>query len=202
MLVAYGLSIKCTPLQLAASASRQISWIKISIAPEIMQNLFPIALPVMHGKERFFWFFGSSFFGFASLDECAIKQNSVSSLLSSAHVLPSPSRQTSPLWCRVVVSNFPGEDIVENFFQFETSFQFLFEIISQVLCLYVEQSTQEAGILMMVGELLTMSTSFFEDELIGITAVLPVFLKSFVVFFFPSSKCSTETKREARGVVI
>lgn len=37
---------------------------------------------------------------------------------------------------------------------------------------------------MMVGELLTMSTSFFEDELIGITAVVPVFLKSFVVVFF------------------
>lgn len=80
-----------------------------------MQNLFPTALP---GKQRFFRFFGYFF----CLDEYAIKQNPVSSLLSSAHALPSPSRQTSPLCGRVVISNFPGEDIVEIFFQFETSF--------------------------------------------------------------------------------
>ena len=53
---------------------------------------------------------------------------------------------------------------------------------------------------MMVGELLTIYF-FFENEL-GTIAVAPVFLKSFVVFFCPSSKCSTETKREARRVVI
>ena len=112
------------------------------------------------------------------------------------------SLTTNVIFVAVLLSRtFPGKILLRIFSSLKRHFSSS-EIISRVLCLYVEQSTQEAGILMMVGELLTMSTSFFEDELIDITVVVPVFLKSFVVFFFPPSKCSTETKREARGVVI
>lgn len=92
------------------------------------------------------------------------KQNPFSSLLASAHVLPIPSRQTSPKFVLYFsLQNFPLSRI---FSHFEAVFSFFLEIISRVLCLHEERVTQELGMILVVREL-KAKWFVFEKERIG-----------------------------------
>lgn len=150
-----------------------------------MPNLIHIALPANFHSLAFHEF------------RWICNQNKSSQQFSAICTCTAQSLTANVIFVAVFLSRtFPGNTLLRFFSSLK---QLLFEIISQVLCLHVEQVTQEAGILLMVGELLNQMRLFWRGTYWYKQCRC---FKIFCCFSFPSLKFSTETKLEVRRVVI
>lgn len=127
------------------------------------------------------------------------KQTPISGLHLSAHMHLAHSLTATSYFCGCVYLS-PAFYCERKKSILKQDLARFFEIISQAICLHVEQVMQEAGILRVVGELSAKSSSLLKNERPGkVQYRCFKILRCFVVFIFHGGHLARELNTQLEG---